>query len=169
MMDGPKLLRDFKNLVSPLLLRVQGAKVHAPCLDQIVVEPLRCDPMITVAPPPRILTYSDLEGFLSAQRIRTLLLLRSISWILSMLVKALYLLSLISLKVFSIPRAPCISGVVSNSDRRSTTIDGSQKLRGPNMHTLYQRVRPLQFGKCSLYSSLIETVDLLACRDQRQG
>jgi hypothetical protein len=76
-MDGPKLLRDFGTLVSPLLLRVQGTKVHVPCLDQTVVEPLRCDPMTIVAPPPRLLTYSDLEGFLSAQRIRPFLLLRA--------------------------------------------------------------------------------------------
>jgi hypothetical protein len=76
-MDSPKLLRDFRTLVSSLLLRVQGTKVHAPCLDQTVVEPLRCDPTTTVVPPLRLLTYSDLEGFLSAQRIRPFLFLRA--------------------------------------------------------------------------------------------
>jgi hypothetical protein len=74
-MDGPKLLQDLGTLVSPLLLCVQSTKVHAPCLDQTVVEPLRCDPTTIVAPPPRLMTYSKLEGFLSAQRIRPLLLL----------------------------------------------------------------------------------------------
>jgi hypothetical protein len=76
-MDGPKLLRDFRSLVSPLLLRVQATKVCAPCLDQTNVEPLRCDPTKTVALSPRLLTYSKLEGFLSAQRIRPFLLLRA--------------------------------------------------------------------------------------------
>jgi hypothetical protein len=74
-MDDPKLLWDFRTLVCPLLLRVQVSKVHAPCLDQMTVDPLRCDPMTTLAPPPRLLTYSNLEGFLSAKRIRPLLLL----------------------------------------------------------------------------------------------
>jgi hypothetical protein len=74
-MDGPKLHQDFRTLVSPLLLRVQGTKVCAPCLYQMVVEPLCCDLMTHVTPPPRLLTYSDLEGFLSAQRIQPFLLL----------------------------------------------------------------------------------------------
>jgi hypothetical protein len=76
-MDGPKLLWDFGTLVSPLLLRVKGTKVFAPCLYQTVVKPLRCDPTTIVAPPPRLLTYSNLQGFLSAQRIRPFLLLQT--------------------------------------------------------------------------------------------
>jgi hypothetical protein len=70
------------------------------------------------------------------------------------------------LEYFSIPCAPCISGIVSNADQSSTMIDSSQKLRGPNMRAIYQRVRPPQSRKCSLESSLNIIIDLLAHRDQ---
>jgi hypothetical protein len=165
-MDDLKLLRDFRTLVSSLLLRVPSAKVRAPCLDQMVVDPWHCDPMTTVAPPPELLTYSDLEYFLSARRIRPLLLLRARLLDFVCTPENAISSELDLLEYFSIPHAPCISGIASNSDRRSTMIDGSQKLWGPNMRTLYQRVRPPQSGKCSLDSSLTGIVDLPAHRDQ---
>jgi hypothetical protein len=54
---------------------VPSAKVCAPCLDQTTVDPSHCDPTTTVVPPPEILTYFDLEYFLSARKIRPFLLL----------------------------------------------------------------------------------------------
>jgi hypothetical protein len=76
-MDDLKLLREFKTSVSSLLLRVPSAKVHAPFLDHTVVNPWHCDPTTIFSPPPEILTYSDLEYFISARRIRPFLLLRA--------------------------------------------------------------------------------------------
>jgi hypothetical protein len=139
-MDDLKLRRDIRTLVSSLLLHVPSAKVHAPCLDHMVVDPWHCDPMTTVAPPPDFLTYSNLEDFLSARRIRPLLLLRACLLDFICTLENAISSELDLLEYFSIPQAPCISGIASNSDRRSTMIDSSQKLRGPNMRTLYQRV-----------------------------
>jgi hypothetical protein len=48
-------------------------------------------------------------------------------------------------------------------------INGSQELRGPNMRVLYQGVRPVQYGKCLLDSSLTMIFDPPTCQDQRQG
>jgi hypothetical protein len=165
-MDDLKLLRDFETLVSSLLLRVPSAKVRAPCLDQTVVDPWCCDPTTTVAPPPELLTYSDLEDFLSARRIRPLLLLWACLLDFVCTPENAISFELDLLEYFTIPRAPCVSGIASNSDRRSMTINGSQKLWGPNMRGLYQRVQPPQSGKCSLDSSLTRIVDLPAHRDQ---
>jgi hypothetical protein len=145
---------------------MQSAKAHAPFSDQMVVDPLHCDPTTTVAPPPELLTYSDLEYFLSARRIRPLLLLRARLLDFVCAPKSAISFELDLLEYFSIPRAPCVSGITSNSDRRSMEIDGSQKLWDPNMRALYQRVRPLQSGKCLLDSSLTRIVDLPAHRDQ---
>jgi hypothetical protein len=50
------------------LLRVRSTKARAPCIDQATIGPLCCDPMITAAPPPELLTYSDLDDFLRVQR-----------------------------------------------------------------------------------------------------
>jgi hypothetical protein len=50
---------------------VQSAKAHAPCFDQMVVDPLHCDPMVTVAPPPELLTSSDLEEFCGCSKAST--------------------------------------------------------------------------------------------------
>jgi hypothetical protein len=128
---------------------VRSAKAHAPCSDQKVVDPLHCDPMTTVAPPPELLTCSDLEYFLSARRIRPFLLLRARLLDFVCAPESTISSELDLLEYFTIPCAPCISGIVSNSDRRSMMIDGSQKLWGPNMRALYQRVQPPQSGKCS--------------------
>jgi len=43
------------------LLHVKIAKAHAPCFNQMVVDPLRCDPTVIVSPPPGLLTSSNLE------------------------------------------------------------------------------------------------------------
>jgi hypothetical protein len=166
MMDSPKLLQDFKALVSSLLLRVKSAKVRAPFLDQTIVDSLHCNSMAFVTPPPKLLTYSDLEDFLSAQRVRPFLLLRArlldfISTPKSAISSELYLL-----EYFSVTHVSCVSGITSNSDQRLMVIDGSQKLQGPNMCAIYQRVRPPQYGKCSLNSSLTRIVDLPARRYQ---
>jgi hypothetical protein len=168
-MDELKLLRDFKTLVSCLLLHVPSAKVRAPCLDDMNVDPWHCDPMTTITPPPELLSYFDLEDFLSARRIRPLLLIQA------------HLMDFVCtpgntisfdfdiLEYFTIPRVPCISGITSNSYRRSMTINGSHKLWGPNMRTLYQSIRPPHSGKFFLDSTLTWIVNLPAHRDQRQG
>jgi hypothetical protein len=128
---------------------VKSTKAWAPCSNQTTIGPLRCDPTTTVAPPPELLISFDLEYFLSVQRPRPLLLL----WV--RLLDFVYTpesdisSEMDPLEDFSFPHTPCVSGISSISDQRSTKIDGSQKLWGPNMHTLYQRVRPPQSGKCS--------------------
>jgi hypothetical protein len=110
-MEGPKLYRDFKTLVSPLLLHMQGAKVHVPYLYWTTIGPLHCDLMTNVAPPPDLLISSDLEDFLSVQRPRLFLLL----WV-HLLDFAYTYESVISseldpLEDFSFPRIPFISGI----------------------------------------------------------
>jgi hypothetical protein len=139
-MDDLKLVRDFKTLVSSLLLHVPSANIFTPFLDQTTDDPWRCDPMTTFTPPPEFLTYSDLEDFLSGRRIRTLLLLQARLLDFICTLENTISSELNILEYFTVPGAPCILGITSNSDRSSTTIDGSQKLRGPNMRTLYQRV-----------------------------
>jgi hypothetical protein len=139
-MDDLKLLREFRTLVSSLLLCVPSAKVHAPCLDQMVVDPRHCDPTSIFTPSPEILTYFDLEYFLSARRIRPFLLLRACLLDFICTPESTISFELDLLEDFVTPHAPCISGIASKSDRRSTMIDGSQKLQGPNMCALYQRI-----------------------------
>jgi hypothetical protein len=165
-MDIPKLLQDFEALVSSLLLCVKSAKVRAPFLDQMILDSLHCNSMASITPPPELLTYSDLEDFLSAQRVQPLLLLRVRLLDFVCTPKSAISSELYLLEYFSVTHVSCVSGITSNSDRRSMVTDGSQKLQGPNMCAIYQRVRPPQSGKCSLDSSLTRIIDLPARRYQ---
>jgi hypothetical protein len=126
-------------------------------------------PRVRLTPPSLLLLSflisSNLEDFLSVQRPRPLLLLRVRLLDFVCMPESAISSELDPLEDFAFPHIPCVSGISSNSDRRSTTIDGSQKLRGSNMRALYQRVRPPQFGKCSLNLVLTGGVDLLARRD----
>jgi hypothetical protein len=70
-MDGPKLLRDFRNFGKFTLLHVQSTKTHAPCFDQMTIDPLRCDPMVTITPPPELPTSYDLEEFCGCSKAST--------------------------------------------------------------------------------------------------
>jgi hypothetical protein len=47
---------------------MRSAKARAPFSYQMDVDPLHCDPMTTVAPPPDLLISSNLEDFVSVQR-----------------------------------------------------------------------------------------------------
>ena len=133
------------------------------------VDPLHCDATSTVTPPPELLTFSDLEYFLSARRIWPFLLLRARLLDFICTPESVISYELDILEYFPISHTPCISGITSNSYWSSTIINSSHKLRGPNMCTLYQRIWPPQYGKCLLDSSLTRIVDLLARWDQRQG
>jgi hypothetical protein len=106
----------------------------------MTVDPLHYDPMATFSPPPELLTCSDLEYFLSAQRIRPFLLLRAHLLDFFCAPESTISFELDLLEDFTILQAPCISRITSNLDQRSMVIDGSQKLWGPNMRDLYQRV-----------------------------
>jgi hypothetical protein len=110
-MDDLKLLLEFRNLVSPLLLHVPSAKVRAPCLDQTTIDPWHCDRTTTVAPLPEILTHSDLEYFLSARRIRPLLLLRARLLDFVCTPENTISFELDILEDFTVPRSPCILGI----------------------------------------------------------
>jgi hypothetical protein len=117
--------------------------------------------------PLSFLISSDLEDFLSFQKPRPLLLLRVCLLDFVYTPESDISFDIDPLEYFSFPHIPCVSGISSNLEQRSMMINGSHKLWGSRMCALYQRVRPMQFGKCSLNLVLTGVIYLLARRDQR--